>query len=64
MQVFILSYEGVLCAHRLLTGVCVCVCVSSSYLNPPKPTFCRVPIKFILGFIIRTYKKVGFGRSR
>ena len=26
--------------------------------------FCRVPIKFILGFIIRTYKKVGFGRSR
>ena len=26
--------------------------------------FCRVPIKFILGFIIRTYKKAGFGRSR
>ena len=26
--------------------------------------FCRVPINPILGFIIRTYKKVGFGRSR
>ena len=25
---------------------------------------CRVPIKFILGFIIRTYKKIGFGRPR
>ena len=23
--------------------------------------FCRVPIKSILGFIIRTYKKVGYG---
>ena len=26
--------------------------------------FCRVPTKFILGFIIRIYKKVGSGRSR
>ena len=26
--------------------------------------FCRVPINPILGFIIRTYKKVGFGRLR
>ena len=26
--------------------------------------FCRVPINSILGFIIRTYKKVGFGRLR
>ena len=25
--------------------------------------FCRVPAKPILGFIIRTYKKVGFSRS-
>ena len=26
--------------------------------------FCRVPINSILGFIIRTYKKVGFGSLR
>ena len=26
--------------------------------------FCRVPINSILGFIIRTYEKVGFGRLR
>ena len=26
--------------------------------------FCRVPKNSILGFIIRTYKKVGFGRFR
>ena len=26
--------------------------------------FCRVPIKSILGFTIRTYKKVGFGSFR
>ena len=26
--------------------------------------FCRVPIDPILGFLIRTYKKVGFGRLR
>ena len=26
--------------------------------------FCRIPINPILGFIIRTYKKVGFSRSR
>ena len=26
--------------------------------------FCRVPINSILGCIIRTYKKVGFGRLR
>ena len=32
------------------------------YLIPPKPTFCRVPIKSILGFIIRAHKKAGFGR--
>ena len=29
----------------------------NSYLNPPNLLFCRVPIKFVLGFIIRTYKK-------
>ena len=34
------------------------------YLSLPKPTFCRVPIHSILGFIIRTYKKVGFGSLR
>ena len=34
------------------------------YLNLPNPTFCLVPISPILGFIIRTYKKVGFGRLR
>ena len=27
------------------------------YLNLPKPTFCRVPINSILGFILRTCKK-------
>ena len=26
--------------------------------------FCRVPMNFILGFIIGTYKKVGFGSLR
>ena len=26
--------------------------------------FCRAPISSILGFIIRTYKKVGFGSLR
>ena len=26
--------------------------------------FCRAPINSILGFIIRTYQKVGFGRLR
>ena len=26
--------------------------------------FCRVPINSILGFIIRTYKKIGFGSLR
>ena len=37
----------------------------------PNPTFtyqnllfCRVPINPILGFVIRTYKKEGFGRLR
>ena len=34
------------------------------YLNPAEPTFCRVPINSILGFIIRADKKVGFGRLR
>ena len=34
------------------------------YLNQPKPTFCRVPIDSILRFIIRTYKRVGFGSLR
>ena len=37
------------------------------YLNLPKPTFSlfrRVPINSILGFIIRTDKKVGFGSLR
>ena len=32
-----------------------------AYLNPPEPTSCRVPIKRILGFIIRTYRKVRLG---
>ena len=26
--------------------------------------FCRVPINSILGFIVRTYKEVGFGSLR
>ena len=34
------------------------------YLNLPNPTFCRVPRNSILGFRIRTYKKVGFGKPR
>ena len=34
------------------------------YLNSPEPTFCRVPVNSIIGFIIGTYKKVGFGRFR
>ena len=39
--------------------------VSGLYLNLPKPTFLFiVPINSILGCIIRTYKKVGFGSSR
>ena len=33
------------------------------YLNLPKPTFCRVPIKCILGLKGGTYKKVGYGSS-
>ena len=32
-----------------------------TYQNLPKS---RVPINSILGFITRTYKKVGFGRSK
>ena len=35
--------------------------ITLTYQNPQKN---RVPINFILGFIIRTYKKVGFGRLR
>ena len=36
-----------------------------NYLNRPKPTFfVGVPINSVLGFVIRTYKKVGFGRLR
>ena len=27
-------------------------------------TFCRVPMNSLLGFVIRTYKKVGFGSFR
>ena len=34
------------------------------YLNLQEPNFCRVPINSILGFIIRAYKKVGFGSLR
>ena len=34
------------------------------YLIPPEPICCRVPINSILGFTIRTYRKVGFGRLR
>ena len=35
------------------------------YLKLPKPTFlCRVPTNPILGCIIRTYKKVGYGSLR
>ena len=33
-------------------------------LNYQNLLSCRVPINSILGFIIRTYKKVGFGRLR
>ena len=33
-----------------------------AYLNLPKPTFCRVPINSILGFVTRVYKNVGLGR--
>ena len=35
-----------------------------STLNYQTLLFCRVPIHSILRFIIRTYKKVGFGRLR
>ena len=35
--------------------------VTLTYQNPQKS---RVPINSILGFIIRAYKKVGFGRLR
>ena len=35
--------------------------ITLTYQNLP---FCRVPKISILGFIIRTYKKVGFGRLR
>ena len=42
--------------------------VFNAYLNLPTATFfCRVPINSIilgLQFIIRTYKRVGFGRLR
>ena len=42
--------------------------VANAYPNLPNATFfCRVPINSIilgLQFIIRTYKKVGFGRLR
>ena len=33
-------------------------------INPPKPIFCRVFVESILGFVIRTYNKVGFSRFR
>ena len=36
--------------------------VHSASLTYQNLLFCRVPIKSILGFIIRTYKNVGFGR--
>ena len=35
--------------------------VSGFTLNYQNLLFCRVPINSILGFMIRTYKKVGFG---
>ena len=38
--------------------------IDMNYLSLPKPTFCRVPTNAILGFIVRTYKKVGFGSLR
>ena len=39
----------------------LCLEVTLTYQNL---LFCRVPINSILGFIIRTYKKVGFGRLK
>ena len=39
--------------------------VPASGLNLPNPTVCRAPYNFhIIGFIIRTCKKVGSGRLR
>ena len=34
------------------------------YPNLPKPTFLQVPLNFILGFIIRTFRKAGFSSLR
>ena len=34
------------------------------YFKLPKSTFCRVPIHSMLGFIMRTYKNVGYGSLR
>ena len=51
------------CGDRVLvfgSGVSV-IAYTLTYQNL---LFCRVPINSILGCIIRTYKKVGFGRLR
>ena len=34
---------------------------NEAYLDLPEPTFRRVPINSIFGFIMRTYKKVSYG---
>ena len=38
--------------------------VDMSTLSYQNLLFCRVPIKSILGLIVRAYKKVGYGRLR
>ena len=50
-----------LCFEYVYKLVNVVIYISLTYQNLPKS---RVPINAILGFIIRTYKKVGFGRLR
>ena len=46
------------------TGVGVAWLPVSQTLTYQNLLFCRVPINSILGFIIRTYKKVGYGSLR
>ena len=60
---------GVCCGARVLySGVYIYIPYIYTYiyiyLNPLEPTFLSVPTNSILGFIIRTDKKVGFGRLR
>ena len=49
------------CVHirRFYNGLLLLVTLAYQTL-----LFCMVPINSILGFIIRTYKKAGFGRLR